>query len=172
MGRGIMGERLTKSDIEKIKEEITHRRIIVRQEALQAVKEARAHGDLSENFEYHAAKKDKNINESRIRYLERVLKTAIMIDDSSKEDEIGINNTIELYFEEEKEVEMYRLVTSIRGNSVDGLISIDSPLGKAIMGRKTGDRVYVKIRDGVGYYVVVKNIKKTTEDKADRLRRH
>ncbi|MCL2864959.1 MAG: GreA/GreB family elongation factor [Lachnospiraceae bacterium] len=167
-----MGERLTKSDIEKIKEEITHRRIIVRQEALQAVKEARAHGDLSENFEYHAAKKDKNINESRIRYLERVLKTAIMIDDSSKEDEIGINNTIELYFEEEKEVEMYRLVTSIRGNSVDGLISIDSPLGKAIMGRKTGDRVYVKIRDGVGYYVVVKNIKKTTEDKADRLRRH
>ena len=71
-----MREKLTKSDVEKIEAEIEHRKLVVRKEAIAAVKEARAHGDLSENFEYHAAKKDKNSNESRIRYLEKMLKNA------------------------------------------------------------------------------------------------
>ena len=90
-----MREQLTKSDVEKIKEEIEYRKLVVRKEALEAVKEARAHGDLSENFEYHAAKKDKNRNESRIRYLERMLKSAQIVTDHSAEDEVGINNTVE-----------------------------------------------------------------------------
>ena len=93
-----MHNELTQKDIEKIKEEIEYRKLVVRKEAIEAVKEARAHGDLSENFEYHAAKKDKNKNESRIRYLERMIKTATIISDESKDDEIGINNTVELYF--------------------------------------------------------------------------
>ena len=96
-----MHDQLTKSDIQKMKEEIEYRKLVVRKEALEAVKEARAHGDLSENFEYHAAKKDKNINESRIRYLERMIKTADIISDESKEDEVGLNNTVEIYFEDE-----------------------------------------------------------------------
>lgn len=96
-----MREQLTKSDVKKIKDEIEYRKLVVRKEAIEAVKEARAHGDLSENFEYHAAKKDKNKNESRIRYLERMLKTAEIVSDESKEDEVGINNTITIYFEEE-----------------------------------------------------------------------
>ena len=100
-----MGEQLTESDVKKIKEEIEYRKIVVRKKELEAVKEARAQGDLSENFEYKAAKQDKNRNESRIRYLERMLKTANIVSDDSKEDEIGINNTVDLYFEDDEEVD-------------------------------------------------------------------
>ena len=157
-------DKLTKSDVKKIQEEIEHRKLVVRKEAIEAVKEARAHGDLSENFEYHAAKKDKNRNESRIRYLERMLKTAEIVDDTSKEDEVGINNTVELYMEDDDETETYRLVTSVRGSSVNGLISIDSPLGKAILGHKENDRVYY------GYYVVIRKILNTQEDENDHIR--
>lgn len=165
-----MHDKLTKSDVEKIRSEIEHRRLVVRKEAIEAVKEARAHGDLSENFEYHAAKKDKNKNESRIRYLERMLKTAVIVDDSSREDEVGINNTVELYFEEDKEVETYRLVTSVRGSSIHGLISIESPIGKAILGKKLNDRVYVKVNEEFGYYVVIQRIINTNNDEDDKIR--
>ena len=165
-----MWEQLTKSDVKKIEEEITHRKLVVRKEAIEAVKEARAQGDLSENFEYYAAKKYKNQNESRIRYLEKMLRTASIVTDQSKEDEVGINNTVELYFEDEDEVETYRLVTSIRGNSMKGLISIESPLGKAIKGRKEGDRVYVQVNEKAGYDVVIRKIIKTEDDSQDSIR--
>lgn len=165
-----MRDKLTKSDVKKIEEEIEHRKLVVRKEAIEAVKEARAHGDLSENFEYHAAKKDKNKNESRIRYLERMLKTAIIVDDTSKEDEVGINNTVELYMEDDDEVEVYRLVTSVRGSSINGLISIDSPLGKAILGHKLNDRVFVKVNENFGYYVVIQKIINTQNDEQDQIR--
>ena len=163
-------DKLTKSDVKKIQEEIEHRKLVVRKEAIEAVKEARAHGDLSENFEYHAAKKDKNRNESRIRYLERMLKTAEIVDDTSKEDEVGINNTVELYMEDDDETETYRLVTSVRGSSVNGLISIDSPLGKAILGHKENDRVYINVNADYGYYVVIRKILNTQEDENDHIR--
>ena len=159
-----MGEQLTKSDIRKIEEEIEYRKLVVRKEALEAVKEARAHGDLSENFEYHAAKKDKNRNESRIRYLERMLKNASIVSDESKDDEVGLNNRVEVYFEEDDETEEYKLVTSIRGNSMKGMISIESPLGKAIRGHKVVDRVFVKVNENAGYYVVIKSIQNTHDD--------
>ena len=165
-----MAEQLTRSDVKKIEEEIEYRKLVVRKEALEAVKEARAHGDLSENFEYHAAKKDKNRNESRIRYLERMLKTAKIVSDESKDDEVGLNNTVEVYFEDDDETEVYRLVTSIRGNSMKGMISIESPMGKAIRGHKVGDRVYVKINENAGYYVVIKSIENTQDDSADQIR--
>ena len=142
-----MGEQLTESDVKKIKEEIEYRKIVVRKKELEAVKEARAQGDLSENFEYKAAKQDKNRNESRIRYLERMLKTANIVSDDSKEDEIGINNTVDLYFEDDEEVETYRIVTSVRGNSLAGLISIGVTLGKAVLGHKVGDRVKIPAGD-------------------------
>ena len=119
-----MGEKLTRSDVEKIKEEIEYRKLVVRKKELEAVKEARAQGDLSENFEYKAAKQDKNRNESRIRYLEKMLKYAQIVSDESREDEVGINNTVDVYFEDDDEIESYRLVTSVRGNSLQGLISI------------------------------------------------
>lgn len=167
-----MGEQLTQSDVQKIKEEIEYRKLVVRKKELEAVKEARAQGDLSENFEYKAAKQDKNRNESRIRYLEKMLKNARIVSDTSKDDEVGINNTVEIYFEDEDETEVYRLVTSVRGNSLQGLISIESPLGKAVRGHKAGDRVKVKTNGESGYYVTIRRIDKTTDDSNDTLRKY
>lgn len=165
-----MREKLTKSDVEKIREEIEHRKLVERKELIEAVKEARSHGDLSENFEYHAAKKEKNRNESRIRYLERMLKTAVIVEDESKEDEIGLNNTVEVYCEDDEEVETYRIVTSVRGSFLNGLVSIESPLGKALLGHKEGDRVFIKVNDDFGYYVIVKKVIKTQSEDEDHIR--
>ncbi|MCI9617625.1 MAG: transcription elongation factor GreA [Eubacterium sp.] len=162
--------KLTNSDIDKIKEEIEYRKLVVRKEALEAVKEARAHGDLSENFEYHAAKKDKNKNESRIRYLEKILKTAIIISDESESDEVGLNNTVEVYFEEDDEIETFKIVSTMRGDSVKGRISSESPIGAALMGHKAGDRVEIKVNDSYSYYVVIKSIENTGEEESDTIR--
>lgn len=166
-----MGEKLTQSDVKKIEEEIEYRKLVVRREALEAVKEARAHGDLSENFEYHAAKKDKNINESRIRYLERMLRSAQIISDQSRPDEVGVNDTVVLYMEDDEEEETYRLVTSIRGNSLTGLISTESPIGKAIVRHKIGDRVEIKVNDQYSYFAVIRSIVKTGETAEDHIRK-
>lgn len=165
-----MREKLTENDVKKIQEEIDYRKLVVRKEAIEAVKEARAHGDLSENFEYHAAKKDKNSNESRIRYLERMLRSAQIVSDESKEDEVGINNTVTLYMEDDDEEETYKLVTSIRGNSMRGHISTESPMGKAILGHKVGERVYIRVNDQFGYYAVIRKIE-NTDDGDDEIRR-
>ena len=165
-----MYDNLTANDIKKMQEEIEYRKLVVRREALEAVKEARAHGDLSENFEYKAAKQDKNRNESRIRYLEKMIKTARIISDNSREGEVGLGDTVEVYIPDDDETERYKLVTTVRGNSLQGLISIDSPLGKAIRGHKEGDTVYVKVDDRFGYDVEIRSIDKTTEEDEDKLR--
>ncbi len=165
-----MHNELTKQDIRKMEEEIEYRKLVVRPQALEDVKEARAHGDLSENFEYHAAKKVKNQNESRIRYLERMIKTAVIVSDESAEDEVGMNNTVEVFFEEDNLTEKYKLVTTVRGNSLEGLISTESPLGKALLGHKAGDRVHVDMAGSEGYYVVVKSIENTVDDGTDKIR--
>ena len=146
--------KLTQSDVDKIKEEIEHRKLVVRKEAIEAVKEARAQGDLSENFEYYAAKKDKNKNEGRIRYLERILKTATIISDQSEDDE----------------EETFKIVSTMRGDSVKGRISNESPIGAAIMGHKVGDRVEIKVNDSYSYYVVIKEIVNTGEEETDTIR--
>ena len=162
-----MREKLTKKDVEKIEQEIEHRKLVIRKEAIEAVKEARAQGDLSENFEYYAAKKHKNQNESRIRYLENMLKTATIVSDSSKEDEVGMDDIVEVYFEEDDEIEKYKLVTSIRGNSMDN--SIESPIGMALKGHKVGDRVEVKVNDNYSYFLEIRSIQKTgSEDEEIR----
>lgn len=163
-------EKLTQKDVERLQEEIDHRKLVVRKEAIEAVKEARAQGDLSENFEYYAAKRDKNKNESRIRYLERMIKNAEIITDNSRDDEVGLNNTVQLYMEEDDETETYKLVTSIRGNSLSGRISTESPLGKAILGHKVGDRVAVEVSDDYTYYVVIRSIENTEDDGSDAIR--
>lgn len=165
-----MHNELTKNDIKKMEEEIEYRTLVVRKEALEDVKDARAQGDLSENFEYYAAKKEKNRNDGRIRYLERMLKNATIVDDSSSDDEVGMNNTVEVYFEDDDETDVYKLVTSIRGNSMNNYISIESPIGKAIMGHKVGDRVQVVVNDSVSYYVQIKSIDKTTDDADDKIK--
>lgn len=165
-----MYDELTASDIRKMEEEIEYRKLVVRPKALEDVKEARAHGDLSENFEYHAAKKYKNQNESRIRYLERMIKTAKVISEDSKEDEVGINNTVTIQFVDDGSEESFKIVTTVRGNSLENLISNESPLGKALLGKKEGDLAHVQVNPEVGYDVRVVKIVKTVDDGSDKIR--
>ena len=165
-----MYDDMTKEDIQKIQDEIEYRKMVVRPEAIQSVKEARAHGDLSEIFEYHAAKQYKNQNESRIRYLERMIKTAHIIEDESGEDEVGLFNTVTVYIPEDDEEEKYKIVTTVRGNSLEGLISIDSPVGKALLGRKVGDVVTVDVSDAYSYDMEIRGIEKTKDDGTDGIR--
>ena len=164
-GEEARGEKLTKADVKKIEEEIEHRKLVLRPELIQAVKEARAQGDLSENFEYYAAKREKNRNESRIGYLERMLKFATIIEDRAAADEVGLNKMVEVYFVDEDESERYKVVTSIRSETTEGRISIESPLGKALLGHKVGDRVQVSLPQG-GYEVEIRSIAEDHSDDA------
>ncbi len=166
-----MHDELTERDIQKMEAEIEHRKLVVRKEALEDVKVARAQGDLSENFEYKAAKQFKNENERRIRYLEKMIRTAVIVSEDSAEDEVGMNNTVDVYFEEDDETETYKLVTTVRSNSLKNLISRESPLGAAIFGHKVGDRCEVKVNDDYSYFVQIKRIENTVDDGSDELRK-
>lgn len=166
-----MYDKLTRSDIAKMEAEIEERKLVKRPALIAAVSEARAQGDLSENFEYHAAKSEKNQNESRIAYLEDMVKTAIIIDDDEVNDgKVALNRSVDVYFPEDDETEHYKIVTTIRGNSLKGLISIDSPIGKALMGHTVGDTCTVEIKPGVSYDVVIKNVGPVEDDSDDRIK--
>ena len=155
-----MRNELTRKEIEDMEKEIEYRKLVVRPKALDDVKEARALGDLSENFEYHAAKKFKNENESRIRYLERMVKTAVVIDDGSAaaEDEVAINKTVTVYVPEDDVEEKYTLVSTVRTDTLNNLISIESPLGKSLLGHKVGDRVTIEVSRDFSYDVVIREV--------------
>ena len=165
----MLHEKLTASDVKKIQDEIEHRKLVIRKEALESVKEARAHGDLSENFEYKAAKQYKNKNESRIRYLERMLKNAEIIEDTYDADQIGLNSVVEVYIPEDEEYETYKIVTSVRGSSLNGYISIESPLGKALLGHREGETVKVSVNESYEYEVEIRKISKDSEE-TDKIR--
>ena len=165
-----MGEKLTKSDVAKIEEEINYRKLVVRKNAIEAVKEARAQGDLSENFEYYAAKRENGANNSRIRYLERLLKNSEIVEDDTTSDEVGLNKTVTVYIEEDDECETYKIVTSIRGNSMKNLISIESPLGKALLHHHVGDKVMIPVSADYSYEVMIREIKDTSDEEDDGIR--
>lgn len=165
-----MHDKLTESDIRRMEEEIEYRKLVLRPQLLEHVKEARSHGDLSENFEYYAAKREKNKNESRIRFLDRMIRTAEVISDASAEDEVGINNTVTVKFTEDGSIEVYKIVTTVRGNSLEGLISNESPLGKALLGHKVGDTVHVEVNANFGYDVQITKIENTIDDGSDKIR--
>lgn len=167
-----MHDQLTENDIRKIKEEIDHRKYDIRPGLLDAVKEARAQGDLSENFEYYAAKREKNRNESRIRYLENVLRTSTVYEDYTEPDEVGINNTVELFLENRNQTRIFKIVTTIRSDSLKNRVSIESPIGKAIIGHKVGERVYVQVNDKIGYYAVIKSLDTSTDDEDDEINQY
>lgn len=166
-----MYDKITEKDIKRMKEEIEHRKLVIRKQAIQDVQEARAHGDLSENFEYKAAKQFKNQNESRIRYLENMIKTAKIISEDSKEDEVGVNKLVTIYIPEDDIEETYKIVTTVRANSLKALISIDSPLGKAMLHHKVNDKVSVKINDNYSYDVIIRKIENVQDDGTDQLRK-
>ena len=166
-----MYDELTKVDIEKMKEELEYRIGTVRPKILEEVKFTRSFGDLSENAEYHAAKRERGKNESRIRYLRNMLKTAILIDTESKADEIGLFDTVTYYVEDDDCEEQVRIVTTLRQNSMQVLISKESPMGSAIMGKRQGDRVYIKVADDYGYYIVIRKIEKGEDDSSLEIRK-
>lgn len=161
-----MFDELTQVDIKKMQEEIDYRIRVERPKCIEDVKTTRAFGDLSENFEYKAAKREKNRNDSRIRYLERMIKTAKIIELDSKDGVIGLFDKVELYFEEDDELQSYKIVTTLRQNSLKGLLSKESPLGKAIMGHKAEDRVCIKVSEDYSYYVQIRSVEKGEDDES------
>lgn len=165
-----MSDSYTEQDIKKMEEEIEYRRLVVRKKAIEAVKEARAQGDLSENFEYYAAKRDKNRNESRIRYLERLVRSAHIIKDDSAADEIGVDTKVTIHFVEQDMTETYKIVTSIRGDSLRNYISVESPLGKALLHHKTGETILVTVSPEISYHVEIQNIDKSEGEADDTIR--
>lgn len=167
-----MHNELTQNDIRLMQEELDHRRIDLRPQLLEAVKEARAFGDLSENFEYKAAKQEKNRNESRIRFLENMIKTAVVIAENSGEGTVGLYDKVTVYMEEEDETEVFQIVTTVRQDVLNGRISKESPMGSRLMGKKVGDRFYVEVNPKYGYYVVVKAIEKGSDDGSAPLNRY
>lgn len=161
-----MYDELTAVDIRKMQEEVDYRRLELRPKLLEDVKTAREFGDLSENFEYKAAKREKNRNDSRIRYLERMIKTAKVIDTASKSDEIGLFDKVTIYIEEDEEEQVIELVTTLRQNALKGLISKESPVGKAVMGRRAGERVLVEVSPDYSYYIQIRKVEKGADDES------
>jgi len=167
-----MGMKLTKADIAKIQEEIDYRKTSLREELLTNLKTARAQGDLSENFEYTMAKRANNQNNSRVHYLENMIKTATVIEDTSGEDEVGLNKSVTVYIPEDDEEETYKIVTSIRGDSTQGRISTDSPMGKALLHHRVGDTVTIKVNDTYSYEVEIRKIEAVADDNSDGIRQY
>ena len=161
-----MYDELTAVDIRKMQEEVDYRRLELRPKLLEDVKTAREFGDLSENFEYKAAKREKNRNDSRIRYLERMIKTAKVIDAASMSDEIGLFDKVTIYIEEDEEEQVIELVTTLRQNALKGLISKESPVGKAVMGRRAGERVLVEVSPDYSYYIQIRKVEKGADDES------
>ena len=159
-----MNDELTAVDIQKMQDEIKYRQLELRPKILEDVKTAREFGDLSENFEYKAAKQEKRRNDSRIRYLERMIKTAKVIDTESKPDEIGLFDKVVIYIEEDDEEQTIELVTTLRQNALKGLISKESPVGKAVMGHKAGERVLVQVNEKYSYYIQIRSVEKGADD--------
>ena len=159
-----MHDELTAVDIRKMQEEIDYREMELRPRLIEDVQTARAFGDLSENFEYKAAKQAKNKNESRIRYLKRMIASAVVIEPKSRPDEIGLFDRVTLLMEDEGEEEQVTIVTTLRQDPARGLISNVSPLGSALLGRRAGDRLYIRVDDNCGYWTTVLSIEKGTDD--------
>ena len=167
-----MNDELTAVDIRKMQEELEYRRIELRPKLIEDVKTAREFGDLSENFEYKAAKQEKNRNESRIRFLENMIKTAVVIEDHSGDDTVGLYDKVTVYLEDDDEEEVWQVVTTVRQDVLHGLISKESPMGAALMGKRVGDRFRVQVNKDYGYYAVVRAIEKGQDDGSAQLNRY
>ena len=156
--------------MKKMREELEYRERVLRPQLIEDVKTARAFGDLSENFEYKAAKREKNRNDSRIRYLTRMINTAKVIEDKSSDGEAGLFDKVKIYIEEDDEEREIRLVTTLRQNAPEGLISKESPVGRAVMGHRAGDRVLVEVNPDYSYYIVIRSVEKGEDDESIPIR--
>ena len=164
-----MHNELTQIDLDKMRQELDYRRITLRPQLLEEVKVARGFGDLSENFEYKAAKREKNRNESRIRFLENMIKTARVIEDKSDAGSIGLYDRVTVWLEEDEAEEVWQIVTTVRQDPLQGRISKESPAGKALLGKKVGDKVFIQVNKDFGYEVIVRTIEKGHDDGSAEL---
>ena len=155
-----MHDELTREDIRKMKEELDYRRLELMPGLIEEVKRTRAFGDLSENYEYKAAKQAQNQNRSRMRYLEGMIKTAKIIDDTSDEESVGLFDEVEIYMPEDDDTEIIRVVTTVRCDPRKGLISRESPFGKQVLGKKVGDRFTVQVDEHYSYEAEIRSINK------------
>ena len=153
-----------------MQKEIDHRKLVLRPQLLDEVKETRAQGDLSENFEYHVAKRAKNKNDSRIRFLEKMIKTAVVVEDNAAEDEAGLGKDVTIYIPEEDVEETYTIVSTMRQDSLNGLISIESPLGKALMRHRAGDKITVRVSDTYSYEAVIRSVRRNEQAEDSDIR--
>ncbi len=161
-----MYDELTAVDIKKMKEELEYRYTVLAPQLGEEVKRTREYGDLSENAEYKVAKQERNANRARIRYLENMIRTARIIDTASEADVVGLFDYVEYYHEEREVTKTIQIVTTLRQDAVAGFISRESPLGRALLGRRVGDRVVVEVNPTRRYYVVIKSLRKG-EDNED-----
>lgn len=159
-----MYDELTEVDLRKMQEEIDYRVRELRPKLIEEVQTARAFGDLSENYEYKCAKQAKNRNDSRIRYLERMIRTAKVISTQSQEDTVGLFDRVTVYHEKMNKEMVLCIVTTLRQDVLKGRISKESPVGKALLGHKVGDRVKIQVSDTFAYYVQIQQVEKTGED--------
>ena len=159
-----MYNELTEVDIKKMQEEIDYKTRVVRPKCIEDLKTARGFGDLSENYEYKAAKDEQRKNMRRIRYIKQMLASAVVIESASADDVAGLFDTVVLYLEDDEEEMTVRFVTTLRQNALEGLISKESPLGQAVMGHRAGERVYVKVSEDYGYWVQIRSIQKGQDD--------
>ena len=159
-----MHDELTKTDLEKMREELDYRRLTLMPELIEEVKRTRAFGDLSENFEYKAAKQAQNKNRSRIRYLEGMIKTATIIQDTAGEDQVGLFDKVEIYMPEDDETEIIQVVTTVRCDPRKGLISKESPFGRQVLGKRVGDRFTVQVDEHYSYEAEIRSITKQQDD--------
>ena len=159
-----MHDELTKEDLRKMQEELDYRRLELMPELIEEVKRTRAFGDLSENFEYKAAKQAQNKNRSRIRYLEGMIKTARVFEDRSDDNSVGLFDKVEIYIPEDDETDLIQVVTTVRCDPRKGLISKESPFGKTVLGKKVGDRFTVQVSETYSYEAVIRSIEKCEDD--------
>jgi transcription elongation factor GreA len=159
-----MYNELTEVDIRKMQEEIDYRMRVVRPKCIEDLQTARGFGDLSENYEYKAAKQELRRCDSRLRYLKRMIATAKVVKADAREGVVSLFDQVEIYYEDDDETETITLMTTLREDAVNGIISKESPLGRAVMGRRVGDRVVVKVNDEVSYPVVIRSIRKGEDD--------
>ena len=161
-----MYDELTEVDIKKMQEEIDHRVRVLRPQLIEEVQTARAFGDLSENFEYKCAKQAKNRNESRIRYLERMIRTAKVIEVKGQENAVGLFDKVTIFNEMLKKEMTIQIVTTLRQDALKGLISKESPVGKALIGPQVGERLCVEGDPTRKYFVEIRSIEKGFDDES------
>lgn len=162
--RFVMHDELTEKDIEIMREELEQRRTQLMPELIEEVKRTRAFGDLSENYEYKAAKQAQNRNKSRIRYLEKMIESAKIIEDRSGENEVGLYDHVTLFLPEDNDTMEVQIVTTVRCDPLSGRISKESPLGKVLLGRRVGDHITVEVNESYSYPAVVQTIEKGEDD--------